>query len=173
MHCQKGARTEIAKLIASLAAIGPVFLDSVRARLSPLSVQVLIPTLMLIKALVIVVGALVGKNLFDNLKSSMEEAAHAAKLTAEYTERLNKASSYSKDIIPGLSREVYELAKAHNAVAEAVELSVRAQTLERKLDRGFEADKEAQKKMMQDWGDFLAEDSSKIFSIDFYSGKNV
>ena len=147
----EGARKEIATLMIVLASIGPALIALAGAvkiaawaftafnfAINPLGAA--------LRVIVALIAVITGSIVFDKLEESLNDAGEKAKKLAEYTEVLNNMQEYSKDnVVPGLSEELFTVAKKYNLVTEAVTRLLRAEELREKLSKGFEGDAKAVK----------------------------
>jgi tape measure domain-containing protein len=145
----EGARKEIAKLVGVLALIGPTLIALAGAvKIVTWAFTafnfVINPLGATLRTIVALIAVITGSIVFDKLEESLNDAGEKAKKLAEYTEILNDMQEYSKDnIIPGLSEELFNVAKKYDLETEAIMRLVQAEELREKLSKGFEVDTKA------------------------------
>lgn len=113
------AREQLVKLGLSVAAIGPVLtvLGGVVTTLGIAFATLGGP----LTAVMALLGAGVLGATVSNAVKKYNELNRVAVELADNTKKLSEAQEWNKDLLPGLSEEMYNLAEAHDAYAVAVE----------------------------------------------------
>ena len=135
----ESTRKEIALLMAALAGVGPAL--TVLSGLGVL-VSLLGSIPAVLTALTIAVA---GFLVTVELKKRIQEADALSKKVKTYKNALKDMTEYTTDAtkkIPGLTKEIYDIAKAYGAETQAINILIRHQALLAKQRAGFEASEE-------------------------------